>query len=220
MEKERAIDRLRKYMAVKDLNDSQVEKILGMSGGNMHRYSKPDTDISQKTLRKLVVKFPDINEDWLYFGKGEMLKDELVVTKGLKENCARDGMILPLVPLRFLGSFDTDNKEMECEQYDIPFFYKIGANFLVEVVGDSMMPKFQNGDIVACKKIEGKKCLQWGHVYVIDSTIGTIMKVVNKGLTDGVVLCHSLNENYADFELELTAIRSLAMVVGTMSSYV
>lgn len=214
----RAIDRFGEYMQLKNLNDNRVTVELGIAVGTISKSRAEGRDLSAKVIAKILAHYSDIREDWLLLGKGEMLKNNCTSEVDIEEKqCA----FLPLIPLRTAAGFLCGEVNLvDCEQYTIPFFYKIGADFLIEVIGDSMMPKFQNGDIVACKKLIDNTHIQWGHVYVIDSSIGIIMKVVNKSSNNDIVMCHSFNENYADFELELTAIRSLAMVVGTMSSYV
>jgi phage repressor protein C with HTH and peptisase S24 domain len=49
------------------------------------------------------------------------------------------------------GAFteETAVMEFECERYVIPAFK--GADFLIQVKGDSMQPTYYSGDLVACQ---------------------------------------------------------------------
>ena len=219
---ERVIDRFDQYMAANGLTDYKVSMALKLSNGTIGKSRQEGRDLSGKVVRQILSYYTDIREEWLLFGKGSMLKSQ---QPAQTETIEKLQMItIPLIPLRaaagYLSGFDNDGVRIEdCEQYTIPTFYRKGADFLIEVAGDSMMPKFQNGDIVACRKVTDISFIQWGYTYVIDTTGGVIMKELNRCQEDdSQFICHSLNPQYADFELPRKSVRSLAMVVGIISS--
>ncbi len=217
----RIIDRFGEYMRLKKLNDNRVTVALGISVGTISKSRGEGRDLSSKVVTKILEHYTDIREDWLLLGKGEMLKNQSASSTNIEE---KQCTALPLIPLRaaagFLSGFDSDGVTTEqCENYVVPLFSNINADFLIQITGDSMSPKFQNGDIVACRKITDASFIQWGYTYVIDTTGGVIMKELNRCEgDDSQFICHSLNPQYADFELPRKSVRSLAMVVGVISS--
>lgn len=113
------------------------------------------------------------------------------------------------------GSFtgDTSVMEYECERYVIPAFK--GADFLIQVKGDSMQPTYQSGDLVACQKVSlSDLFFQWNKTYVLDTDQGPLIKRVRKGSSKDVVLIVSDNPIYEPFELEISRFHSVALVRG------
>lgn len=53
-------------------NYSEFCRKTGLSNGFIHSISD---QVQEKTIRKIMRAFPDINEGWLKFGKGDMYKE-------------------------------------------------------------------------------------------------------------------------------------------------
>lgn len=125
---------------------------------------------------------------------------------------------IPLIPLSAMaGAFtgDTSVMEYECERYVIPAFK--GADFLIPVKGSSMYPKYSSGDIVACQRVPMSDLFfQWNKVYVIDTNQGALIKRIKPGSTPDKVLIVSDNEKYDPFELPISAIHAVALVIGVI----
>ncbi|MBR6250712.1 MAG: helix-turn-helix transcriptional regulator [Bacteroidales bacterium] len=220
MGKTRVIDRFLEYTNYKRISNYRAEKDLEWGNGAIGKYKNDEQrDISHKLITQILRHYIDINEEWLLNGEGAMLKTQPVQEKPTE----KPQQSLPLIPLRaaagFLSGFDEEGVKLsECEQYVVPLFSNISADFLIQINGDSMSPKFQNGDIVACRKVSEPQFLQWGHIYVLDTTGGIIMKEINRAPEEGSIICHSLNERYTDFTIPLATVRHIAMVVGVISS--
>lgn len=125
---------------------------------------------------------------------------------------------IPLIPVEAIAGVLSGNSTAvmgyECDRYDIPMFR--GAEFLIQICGDSMQPKFFSGDIVACKRLPIDTFFQWNKVYVIDSEQGVIIKRIRPGHDERHVVLVSDNAAYAPFELPLEKIYSIALVVGVV----
>ncbi len=125
---------------------------------------------------------------------------------------------IPLIPLDAVAGFcngDTAQiMEYECEKYVIPSFR--GAEFLIQVKGNSMYPKYASGDVVACKGLPLDTFFQWNKVYVLDSEQGVLIKRVKRGPDDEHITLVSENEQYDPFDLHKSDIRSLAIVIGVI----
>ncbi|MGL4908157.1 MAG: S24 family peptidase, partial [Bacteroidales bacterium] len=104
--------------------------------------------------------------------------------------------------------------EYECEKFIVPTFK--GAEFLIPIKGSSMQPKYNSGDIVACKKLPIDTFFQWNKVYVLDTEQGALIKRIDKGCDDEHLLIVSDNPKYSSFQLHRSKIRSLAVVIGVI----
>jgi phage repressor protein C with HTH and peptisase S24 domain len=103
--------------------------------------------------------------------------------------------------------------DYECERFVVPIFR--GAEFLIRVQGDSMMPRYMPGDIVACKRVPlDKLWFQWGKTYIVDTRQGALIKRLEPSSADGCVSIHSENEAYKPFDLPTDEINGVALVVG------
>lgn len=163
----------------------------------------------------------NVNKDFVLTGKGEMLKtDKPTDNQSTKEQITYK--TLPLIPIDAIagvpaGDFSGVRFE-DCEQYRIPDFESKGAEFLIRVNGSSMYPKYSNGDILACKKIEEILFIQWGKVYVIDSSQGSLVKRLfeDKENKEYLICVSDNQENYPPFSIPKSDIRSLSIVVGVI----
>lgn len=140
--------------------------------------------------------------------------DEDIVNKPVQQSNG-----LPLIPIDAVAGFPTADNDgaalADCQRYVVPEFNTKGANFLIRVSGDSMMPMFHNGDIIACRKISDVLFFQWGEVYVLDTSQGVLVKRVRECQADeACITCESENERYGSFRLPKSDIRSLSTIVG------
>lgn len=210
--------------------NSQFAKVIGVAESNIRSYlagTQPKFDI----LSNIASKFA-INCEWLLTGKGDMLKvtdtpatipsDEPKKDDFLKLHRAKpgSGKGIPLIPMDAVAGFPADrsgNAYLEdCECYVIPEFENKGADFLVRVSGDSMIPLYYSGDLLACHKITDIRFFQWGTIYVLETSQGTIVKRVQESVEHAdCILCMSENsEIHKPFLLPRDDIRSLSIIVG------
>lgn len=193
----------------------EFERVCGMANGYVRGI---DSSIGEKKLKTISLMYPSLNIEWLLTGEGEMLKDSQSNATVSKKPTAS----LPLIPIDavagFPGDDDTGVKLVDCEQYHVPEFVAKGAQFLIRVSGSSMYPKYSNGDILACRKIDSVTFFQWGKVYVMDTCQGALVKRIFEDKDDkDNVICHSDNhDNYPDFKLPKSEIRSLSIVLGVI----
>ena len=127
-------------------------------------------------LEEILTVFPEVSRPWLYFGEGRMLVADAEKSLLAKEDAPAYEKTLPLIPYdAFAGLPAVDNIGIafkDCEQYYIPDFISRGADFLIRVSGDSMVPQYLNGDLLACTLIKDVLFFQWGKIYVIDTSQG------------------------------------------------
>lgn len=217
------IERISQLIESESLSVRAFEISIGASNGAFGRAIKNGTDVSSEWLSIIIEKYPQYSAEWLLTGKGEMLRGRASspIYKDSQESAATAMLSdrgIPLIPVDAFAGFGTENStqvmEYECEQYVVPSFK--GAEFLIQVKGSSMYPKYASGDIVACKKLSLDTFFQWNKVYVADTEQGVLIKRIKKGETDGTVLLVSENPNYEPFELRREEISSLAIVIGVI----
>lgn len=203
MEENSVKSRILDYIRAKGMSQKKFEQASGLSNGylNSLRHA-PSAD----KLSAILEAFPDLNRTWLLTGEGSMMP-----TDGVKP----DG--IPLVPQDAMGGAlaGQDNQWMSynCEWYVIPAF--TGADFLMTVQGDSMMPDYLPGDLVACRRVPlDRLWFQWGKIYIIDTVQGPLIKKIMPSDKEGYIKIVSANPNYPPFDLETTEIHGVALVDG------
>ena len=197
-------------------NKAQFAKRLGVSAQTISAWITRNTC----DIELIYAKCRDINPQWLLTGEGPMLKDQsatlstpTLVAHG--EHTDEPG--IPLIPLNAMAGAlsGTDSQIMpyDCESYNIPAFK--GADFLIHVKGDSMEPTFRSGDIVACRRVALSNIFfQWNKVYVLDTDQGPLIKRIRRAKDNDHILIVSDNPDYEPFELHLSQLHAICLVVG------
>ena len=192
--------------------------LIGVIEANVRNYKNgvmPKADFLEKIARSF-----DININWLLTGEGNMLSSESEKEENIPVAHPSDSPMegIPLIPISAMaGAFTGEQTvlEYECERFVVPTFK--GAEFLISVKGSSMYPKYNSGDIVACKRLPMDDIFfQWNKVYVLDTDQGPLIKRVKPGSDKEHVLIVSDNERYEPFELPLNRIYHVALVIGVI----
>lgn len=164
------------------------------------------------------------NKDWILTGLGSPFENE----SPLANECAKTFESIfgtlnkkttrPRVPLTAAaGSLSGDSIGVTLEQCEqMPLIHQIPSyDFTMFIKGDSMSPRFESGDEIACRHIDQSRFIQWGKVHVLDTTQGFVIKRVYE---DGnKIRCVSYNPEYADFSIPKEDILSMSLVVGVVS---
>jgi phage repressor protein C with HTH and peptisase S24 domain len=212
-------ERILQYLNSKGISKYSFYKETGISNGFLDKTGAIGSD----KCEIICSHYSDLNADWLITGEGSMLRNNnyqiqdptSVVNE--KKMIYKNPQGIPLIPINAMaGMFNGEIKvlECECERYIIPVFKD--AEFLIPMRGSSMMPKYNNGDILACKTLPLDTFFQWNKVYVIDTDQGALAKRIKKGSAPDTLLIVSDNPEYDPFELPRSAIYHIALVVGVI----
>lgn len=205
-------ERIKQYLEFKGISKNKFYSQTGLSVGFLDSGSSLGVD----KARIIINKYPDISLNWLIMGEGEMLSTDSDRQIATAKQTSVGG--IPLIPIEAIAGVLSGNStqimDRECEHYNIPMFQ--GAEFLIRISGDSMLPKYYSGDIVACKRLPIDTFFQWNKVYVLDSEQGVIIKRVRPGRDNRHVTLISENTAYAPFELPLEKVYSIALVIGVV----
>lgn len=211
------------------ISPTVVENVVGSRKG------KPSFDVLEK-----VCSNANISSEWLLLGKGEMFMDMFNIRKDLvlssklddDENETKEAITsfhttkepvnsIPLVSEKAVGGFANEhfsiNKEDVLAYYMIPKFRHLHVDFMIEIIGDSMIPKFYPGDIIACSIIHNSQFIQWNKPHLIATREqGLIVKRIRKSSKDGCLLAVSDNHEYDTFDIPKDEITGMARIVGVI----
>lgn len=220
-------ERLLSFLKFLNVGQNKFEKSVGLSTGLISQWR--NGNIPPKALRKITEAYKELNVNWLLTGEGEMLNasksDEKMQPRTSKTTPkvrkVESTVTLPLVPIDAVAGYNGWDEAgvtlADCPQYSVPDFIAVKAEFLIRVSGSSMYPKYSSGDILACRKIQEIRFIQWGKIYIIDSSQGMMVKRLFEIDDDNEnILCKSDNPNYPPFVLPKDDIRSLSIVVGAI----
>lgn len=217
-------------------NKAHFANLLGIKPQTINSWITRNTFDAELIYAKCV----DISADWLMTGRGEMLKEngipaDLVKTNPQKRenyvpptaptgeqpiahptNNPNEG--IPLIPFEAMAGALTSEQtilEYECERYIVPAFK--GADFLINVKGDSMLPTYKSGDMVACKRVPmSDYFFQWNKAYVVDTNQGPLIKRIKPALDKKNLFLISDNTSYDPIEIPISAIHAVALVIGVI----
>lgn len=113
-----------------------------------------------------------------------------------------------------LAEFSDSIDLYNCERMVSPIR---GADFAMQVTGDSMSPEYPSGSVIICKKINEKAFIEWGKVFVLDTDNGAVIKSVRKTENDNEVECVSLNPAYQPFRIGTEFINGWYRVLMVLS---
>lgn len=205
-----------RYLAQKGVSAYEFYKESGVARGILQQ----NNGISEDNIARFLAYAPDVNIEWLITGEGPMLSHPTPPTPPTKPTSHPSTSGIPLIPLDAVAGFPAESsggvRLEDCERYVIPEFENKGANFLIRVSGDSMVPLYYSGDLLACRKITDIRFFQWGTVYVLETSQGVLVKRVQESVDHAdSILCVSENSSvHHPFLLPRDDIRSLSTIVG------
>ena len=190
---------------------SRFEKKCGLSNGYVKNFKG---GLGAEKLEGILNAFPELNREWLLNGNGQMLAEREKQFREAKKD------VLPLIPYPAIGGYTEDNWTAllnDCPLYAIPDI-KTPADFLIKVGGDSMSPKFCEGDMLACKMINEVLFFQWGKTYVLDTSQGVMVKNIYEDTqnNENLLLVSENGDKYPPFSVPRSDVRKVALVVGSI----
>lgn len=113
-----------------------------------------------------------------------------------------------------LADFAQSVSQYDCERMVTPVK---GADYAIQVTGDSMSPEYPSGSVVLIKQINEKAFIEWGKTYVLDTVNGTVIKNIRRTDNPEVIECVSLNPAYQPFTMETQYIKGWYRVLIVLS---
>lgn len=113
-----------------------------------------------------------------------------------------------------IGDFLDGVHEYDCERITSPIK---GADYAMEVTGDSMSPEYPSGSRVLIKRVDETAFIAWNEVYVLDTPNGAVIKRVRRTGDPSVVECVSVNPAYQPYTIPRDFIRGWYRVLMVMA---
>lgn len=207
-------ERILKIIDNKDITKYKFCKDLGVSKGFL---DKP-REISTDKYANILSYFPDISPEWLLTGNGSMFRDETPEATEIQPSESNNA--IPFVSLSVVAGFGSADFKIEATDvkayYVVPKFKDRKIDFMIEVAGSSMYPKYNSGDVIACKIIRESQFIQWNRVHVIATKEqGLVVKRIKEN-GEHSIMAISDNKDYPPFAIPMDEIAGIALVVGVI----
>lgn len=213
-------------------------KKLGLTGYRMGKESKV---ITKQKISNIEKGITDVSSDVLSeFFKlyGGEIDANYILTGVLSENVppvasspnepngnAKQAMAeyeTYLLPMSVMGGslvgLPTEGTMLEqCERVISPIK---GIDFAISIYGESMYPEYPSGARVLIKRVNPDIFIEWGKVYVLDTSNGVIIKEIHQSKREGFITCHSINPDpkFADFDVPIAEIYGMYRVLMCLAA--
>lgn len=207
-----------------------VASMMGASEATISNALKGDeAKLTDKFLKRFNAAYGNIfNIDWLLEGEGEMLNEQTdkAISVNINHSTSdeeNDSNYMyvetrPRLPIAAalgnISDYYKGNKKNECDPKPIVKQFS-KYNFTMLVNTDCMSPYINTGDVIACAEIGDT--IDYGHVYVVDTDGGALIKRVYQVQgNDSVLDLVSENPTYPDFLLDKEKVIGMYRVVGLL----
>ncbi len=150
-------DRLTQYLDSKNISKSAFGRDIGVSSAYISSIRK---SIQPEKIKRIALKYPDLNTTWLLTGDGEMLikpEDKIAEKSGI-----------PFYDINVTASIaESFNDIPEMSQYLISYPPLNDCCAAFPVYGESMEPDFFAGEVVLVKEITNVDSMLWGEPYLV-----------------------------------------------------
>lgn len=211
----------------KIFNASDLAKLIGKQKSYVSELLSGKRAMSKQFIHYFCSYFPEISEEWLLTGEGEMLISSSSVsaqqTFPLRTDRKLEVQTVPLFDFDAAAGLVAIFNDLHAEPIDylrIPNLPAVdGAMF---VRGESMTPLLKSGDIVMYKKKElSMNSILWGEIYLLsfvtDGDSYTAVKYIRKSEQPGMVCLASFNPDFAPKDIPMSSITALALVKASLT---
>ncbi len=176
-------------------------------------------------LAKDIMEVYNLNENWLSGKSSLMFNLEGGQTPELRSNA----------PLRDnptgVPFFDSTSGELqkdishilrEAPAYYVDFKPFNDCDAYLPVLGDSMLPKFTPGDVIAVKRCVNLDVILWGETYLVETDAQAnnlfALRIVRPGADANAIVLQALNPEFSgELVIPKNAIRNLYLVKGKIT---
>lgn len=220
-------DRILDFISHLGIGQTKFEENAGISRGYL---SKIKSSIGSGTLKKIMTAYPELNQNWLITGDGDMLLSKKEI-KEVEHIIPEHIIYVPLVNQYAYGGYLCGYADTEYIESlpTIPFIVDQEAHghyVAFEVKGDSMDDgtdeSYKEGDRLLCREIDQRywtdsklHIRKWDFVIVHEEGI-LIKRIVKHDVDNKTITIHSLNPYYPDRILNLSEVKQIFNVIEMM----
>lgn len=222
---------IRKEELMPYANRQLVEIIKEKTDGNVQKFAE-EIGMSQQRINRLLVydkkaeRYPGVSDevrnavietygiDPGYFDLPPNMEDVPPLQdlhedfERMKKCCQKPHIPMKVAAAYGLGFADCVMKK-QCQYKPIISMFP-PYDLTIDLKDDNMLPKYEPGDILAIKQMNGD--VKPGHVYVIDTSDGAVLSRVYK--KDEGYLCVSYNKEYGDFFVDKASVYGVYKIIG------
>ena len=204
-------DRLKLYIDYTGTTVKQFERENGLSNGYINNMK---SGMGVAKLELVLRNNPQLSRTWLLTGEGEMLSGG-DAGSAASSPASSERETRPLLPYDAAAGVLSEMADGvtvdQCEARPVIHQFPAYA-FTIIARGDSMLPRIESGDELACAPVPEAGFIEWGRVYVLDTSQGVVVKRIYE--QGDALLCRSYNSEYPDFTIPKTDVRKVCRVVG------
>ncbi|MBO4738133.1 MAG: helix-turn-helix transcriptional regulator [Bacteroidales bacterium] len=209
--------RILQFIEIQHISKYEFCKKTGIGKSNLSGNSLK-SELGGAQISQILNHYSNISPDWLLIGKGEMFRD----TASTLEVSNMEAMKkIPLVTQAAVAGFGNADFSISQEDvkdyYVVPKFKYCNIDFMIEISGSSMYPKYNSGDVVACTILRESKFIQWNKCHIIATREqGILCKRLRPSNKENFITAISDNQQYPPFDIPIDEILGIALVVGVI----
>jgi SOS-response transcriptional repressor LexA len=160
-----------------------------------------------------------INKEALSYEFKERLRANGVDIFNVRKTPTSEQKNYSLIPFYNIDVFASPEKTFDDNPETPSYFLSVpgfsDCSYALPVCGNSMAPKFKNGDIIAVKEINNKAIILYGEAYLVITEEYRIVKIIRKHPSDeSKLLLVSENDEYDPVEILRDEVKKLYLVKG------
>ncbi len=192
MQMDKIKERILHILAENNLSVNSASTLLGMPQRTINRQLNEGGTVSTALLRAIHKEFPEYSLEWILDGKGEILNSR---------ECGAENPVPYYESLPLSAGVRTaygDCAEKPDSYMNIP---GVNVEFLFPVVGNSMQPEINAGDIVGVSRVELPDSIENDRIYMIVTRDERMIKRCRRHESDDRLL-RCLSPNYPEFTIQ------------------
>ena len=215
--------RLLEILKREGISINEYEKNHSIFPGTFNNAIKrADKKITIGWITGILDDYPRYSYDWIYYGSGSMLRDNMKDFTLRTDKCIGEQNI-PLYNFDAAAGLVAIFNQHQIEPTDyirIPDIPPVDGAIYVK--GESMSPLIKNGDVVMFKKKEVNiDSILWGEIYILsfinDGDSYTAVKYIRKSNQPDHIRLESFNPDFAPKDIPMSSITALAIVKASLT---
>ena len=216
-------ERLVTFIKRKGLSQKKFETMVGLSNGYVNNISK---GIGAEKMQRILSTFPELNQEWLLLGEGNMLVESIESNAEPLTNERRVGvrLVSQYAYAGYLSGYGDDEYLDSLPLIDFTPDREMTGNWLAfEVRGDSMddgsKESYIEGEIVICREVEpdywrDSRLFINKRDFVIVHKEGILIKrIIAHDVESHTITIHSLNPLYKDRTINLKDVLQIYSII-------
>lgn len=227
------LDRLLDYTGE---NRSSLARRIGVIPQRFHDIANGKTKaFSYEIADKITTAFPEVDKNFLLTGEGTMLAGESEVKANAKELDPEglNWITVPVIPFRAMAGSTGWYEDVFADEWKekrtviAPLGAKAIDHAIFTVTGDSMEPTLIEGDEILAKHVPFD-CYKENRLRIYNYSIwiiatkseGILIKnITEHDVENHTITCHSFNDKYSDFVLDLSDVKDIYHIVSLTRNY-